>query len=235
VGLSTNDVSESPIVNTVHQFYKRRAIPDLESHVEAQLSVRMFANFDHLECAGDVNSYRLLQINVLLGVDDGLQMLGMIIGRSRDNDRIHFLGIRNSLVRVGTYKELGSVQRCIAFCLLHLVEMLAGDVQLILEHIAQGDHASAERLPFSDASFTAVAMSVVFVLGECHRVMTARGRIAIYTTAPELRGTPAAPEPPASRGHFYADEELVALARRAGFANAAVANDGGGQLLTARA
>lgn len=102
---------------------------------------------------------------------------------------------------------------------------------------------SAEELPFADASFTAVAMSVVFfllpdpvtVLRQCRRVLAPGGRVAIYTTSPELRGTPAAPEPLASRGHFYEDEELVALARRAEFADAAVANDHGGQLLTARA
>ena len=101
----------------------------------------------------------------------------------------------------------------------------------------------AGSLPFVDAAFTAVAMSVVFfflddpigVLRECRRVLRAAGRLAVYTTAPELRGTPAAPEPIASRGHFYSDEELAELARRAGWTEVAVANADGGQLLTARA
>jgi ubiquinone/menaquinone biosynthesis C-methylase UbiE len=100
---------------------------------------------------------------------------------------------------------------------------------------------SAERLPFADRSFTAVAMSVVFffledpvgALGECRRVLTPGGRIAVYTTSPALRGTPAAPEPLAALGHFYEDERLATLAREAGFAAAEVVNDGGGQLLTA--
>jgi SAM-dependent methyltransferase len=104
-------------------------------------------------------------------------------------------------------------------------------------------HAGADSLPFADVSFTAVAMSVVFfflndpvdVLRECRRVLVAGGRLAIYTTAPELRGTPAAPEPLAGRGHFYADEELAALARRAGLVDVRVLNERGGQLLTARA
>lgn len=103
--------------------------------------------------------------------------------------------------------------------------------------------ASAERLPFADASFTAVAMSVVFmfladpvaVLSECRRVLAPGGRVAIYTTAPELRGTPAAPEPLASHAHFHSDEDLVAIARRAAFEDARVVNDRGGQLLTATA
>lgn len=101
----------------------------------------------------------------------------------------------------------------------------------------------AEDLPYPPTSFTAVAMSVVFfllpdpvtVLTECRRVLQPAGRLACYTTAPELRGTPAAPEPLASRGYFYEDEQLLALARGAGLHDVVVANDGGGQLLTARA
>lgn len=102
---------------------------------------------------------------------------------------------------------------------------------------------SAERLPFADASFTAIAMSIVFffladpiaVLGECRRVLVPGGHLAVYTTSPALRGTPAAPEPLASRGRFYEDEELAELARQAGLAAVAVVNDNGGQLLTATA
>ncbi len=100
----------------------------------------------------------------------------------------------------------------------------------------------AEQLPFGDESFTAIAMSIVFVflpdpiavLRECRRALAPDGRIAVYTTSPALRGTPAAPEPLASRGHFYEDEELADLARHAGLAAVSVVNDNGGQLLTAR-
>jgi len=103
--------------------------------------------------------------------------------------------------------------------------------------------AKAEALPFADKTFTALAMSIVFfffddptgALCECQRVLRPGGRLAIYTTGPELRGTPAAPEPLASHGHFYADQELTDLVRRAGLAEARVSNDRGGQLLTARA
>jgi SAM-dependent methyltransferase len=106
-------------------------------------------------------------------------------------------------------------------------------------HVVLG---AAERLPFADESFTAVASSVVFlflpdpaaVLGECRRVLAPAGRLAIYTTAPELKGTPAAPEPLAGRGRFYDDDALAALALGAGLADVAVSNDGGGQLLSAR-
>lgn len=103
--------------------------------------------------------------------------------------------------------------------------------------------ARAESLPFADDTFSAVAMSIVFffldepvaVLRECRRVLRPGGRLAVYTTGPELRGTPAAPEPIASLGHFYTDEELAELARRAQLRDVGVRNDRGGQLLTARA
>jgi SAM-dependent methyltransferase len=103
--------------------------------------------------------------------------------------------------------------------------------------------AEAESLPFDDATFGAISMSVVFIffadpvqaLRECRRVLCPGGRLAVYTTGPELRGTPAAPEPIASRGHFHTDAELAELAERADLRAVAVSNDGGGQLLTARA
>jgi ubiquinone/menaquinone biosynthesis C-methylase UbiE len=102
---------------------------------------------------------------------------------------------------------------------------------------------SAEDLPWPEGAFAAVAMSVVFmflpdpvgVLEECRRVLTPAGRLAIFTTAPELRGTPAAPEPLASRCHFYNDAELAALLRSAGFTVPSVINDDGGQLVTGSA
>jgi len=99
----------------------------------------------------------------------------------------------------------------------------------------------AERLPFADASFSAVSMSVVFfffadpvaVLRESARVLEPDGRLAVFTTSAALRGTPAAPEPIASLGHFHTDAELVGFAAAAGLVGPAVRDDDGGQLLTA--
>ena len=56
----------------------------------------------------------------------------------------------------------------------------------------------------------------------------------LCTSSAELRGTPAAPQPLAARGHFHSDRELLELARRAGLELAAVIRDGGGQLLHAK-
>jgi ubiquinone/menaquinone biosynthesis C-methylase UbiE len=104
--------------------------------------------------------------------------------------------------------------------------------------------AEADRLPFDDAAFTAISCIVAFfffsepvaTLREFGRVLDpGRGRIAVYTTAPEMKGTPAAPYPLASRGHFYEDDELAAHARDAGFGAVEVLRpDEGSQLLVAR-
>jgi Methyltransferase domain len=98
-------------------------------------------------------------------------------------------------------------------------------------------------MPFGDGAFTAVSCIVAFfffadpvaALREMRRVLDReRGRVGVYTTPPELKGTPAAPYPLATRGHFYQDAELEQLAREAGFADAAVTRADGAQLLTAR-
>jgi ubiquinone/menaquinone biosynthesis C-methylase UbiE len=93
-------------------------------------------------------------------------------------------------------------------------------------------HGRAEALPFRDGEFTAVSCLVAFfffpdpvlALREMRRVLDPElGRIAIYTTAPEAKGSPAAPYPLATRGHFYSDDELVALPLQAGFRSARIA------------
>jgi ubiquinone/menaquinone biosynthesis C-methylase UbiE len=109
---------------------------------------------------------------------------------------------------------------------------------------AQIVHGKAEALPFADAEFTAISCLAAFfffpepvaALREMRRVLDVeRGRIAIMTTAPEAKGTPAAPYPIASRGHYYDDLALRQLALDAGFATADVTRWlEVGQLLVAR-
>lgn len=132
---------------------------------------------------------------------------------------------------------------CTAAGIDHSREMVRLARETNAEAIAAGRleviQADAARLPFEDDAFTRVAMVVVFlflpdpgaVLQECCRVLRPGGRLALYTIPPEFEGHPyAAPEPMASRGYFYTDGELEALASEAGFEDVYVTP---GQLLVA--
>ena len=87
---------------------------------------------------------------------------------------------------------------------------------------------AAVYLPYSDNTFTCAVMTGVFgfiedplrSLSEIRRVLKPPGRLVLFTGTKKLIGTPAAPEPMASRLHFYEDEELLVLAHEAGFAEA---------------
>jgi len=88
--------------------------------------------------------------------------------------------------------------------------------------VREGDAAS---LPFADGTFTCAAMTGVLgflpdpvaVFAEVRRVLKSGGRFVCLGTDPELKGTPAAPEPMASRLRFYDSADLEALGRDAGF------------------
>jgi SAM-dependent methyltransferase len=123
---------------------------------------------------------------------------------------------------------------CSAAGVDHSAEMVRVARELNAEAIAAGRleivQADAARLPFDDDAFTCAATMQVFfffpdparVLAECRRVLQAGGGLAVFTVSEEARGTPAAPEPMASRARFYTDDELVELARGAGFDDATV-------------
>jgi ubiquinone/menaquinone biosynthesis C-methylase UbiE len=88
--------------------------------------------------------------------------------------------------------------------------------------------ADAHALPFADETFTCAAMTGVLgflrepvaALAEIRRVLAHGGRAVILGSDPELKGTPGAPEPMASRLRFYEDDELGQLGREAGFEGA---------------
>jgi SAM-dependent methyltransferase len=122
---------------------------------------------------------------------------------------------------------------CRAKAIDHSPEMVRVARELNAEAIEEGRlelvQGSADRLPFEDDSCTCAAMMQVFffldpepVLAECRRVVRDGGMLAVFTVSEEAKGSPAAPEPMASRGRFYTDEQLVELARTAGFPDATV-------------
>jgi SAM-dependent methyltransferase len=90
--------------------------------------------------------------------------------------------------------------------------------------------ANAESLPFPDATFTCAVMTGVLgflpdpvvALSEVWRVLQKDGRLVALGSDPKMRGTPAAPEPMASRLRFYEDDELGTLAHNSGFGDVRV-------------
>jgi SAM-dependent methyltransferase len=150
------------------------------------------------------------------------------------------LGLRHDdyLVEVGcgggAFLEEALRSGCRAAAIDHSSEMvkLAREVnrEAIQENRLEIREGKADSLPYPDGTFTCAAMTGVFgfiddplkALSEIRRVLAGGGRLVLFTGSKELRGTPAAPEPMASRLHFYEDQELEELARKAGFAEAVV-------------
>ena len=111
----------------------------------------------------------------------------------------------------------------------HSKDMVRVCRELNQEAVAAGRlqivEAPATSLPFPDHSFTCASMhgvlgflaSPVAALREIHRILRPRGRAIVLGSDPELKGTPACPEPIASRVNFYDDQDLLGLASEAGF------------------
>lgn len=85
--------------------------------------------------------------------------------------------------------------------------------------------ADASRLPLVEGEFTCAVMTGVLdflpdpvsALSEIRRALRPGGRMVVYVSSPDLKGTPASPEPFASRLRFYGYEEVLDLASQAGF------------------
>ncbi|HKI55841.1 MAG TPA: methyltransferase domain-containing protein [Trueperaceae bacterium] len=134
----------------------------------------------------------------------------------------------------GAFLKEALERGCRASAVDHSAAMVALAREENAESVAQGRldvrQASADALPFEDESFTCAAMTGVLgflpdpvaALREIRRVLKDGGRLVVFGSDPSQRGTPAAPEPMASRLRFYSDEELARLGHAAGFSDARV-------------
>ena len=93
--------------------------------------------------------------------------------------------------------------------------------------VLEGD---AANLPVDDGAFTKCVCTTAFPffpnpsgsLREMHRALVGGGQLALFMDTAAARGTPAAPEPFASRDRFYEPKELSDLVRAAGFSDVQV-------------
>jgi SAM-dependent methyltransferase len=134
----------------------------------------------------------------------------------------------------GAFLSEALLSRCRAAAVDHSLDMVRLAQEVNHDAVAQGRlevrQASADHLPFPDATFTCATMTGVFgflpdpvaALREIRRVLGSGGRLILLGSDSRWRGTPAAPEPMASRLCFYEDDELQRLAEEAGFAQANV-------------
>jgi SAM-dependent methyltransferase len=118
---------------------------------------------------------------------------------------------------------------CRAAAVDHSPEMVRIAREQNADALAEGRlevvEADAAALPFDDGRFTAAVMTGVLgflpdpvaTFAEIRRVLAPGGRFVALGADPAMKGTPAAPEPMASRLSFYTDEEHERLAREAGF------------------
>ena len=137
---------------------------------------------------------------------------------------------------------------CTAVGLDHSREMvklaIRTNAQAVRDGRLQVVRGEADVVPFETGAITAVSCIVAFlffrdplgVLSELCRVLDPqRGRLAVFTTPPEAKGTPAAPYPLATRGRFYEDAELEQMPLEVGFVTSTVRRtEIGAQLLVAR-
>ena len=134
----------------------------------------------------------------------------------------------------GAFLEEALKSGCRAAAIDHSLEMVRLASELNAEAISRNRleirAGKADSLPYPDGTFTCAVMTGVFgfipeplkALSEVRRVLADGGRFVLFTASKELRGTPAAPEPMASRLCFYEDQELEEMARNAGFDEAFV-------------
>ncbi|HEY6410937.1 MAG TPA: methyltransferase domain-containing protein [Ktedonobacteraceae bacterium] len=148
------------------------------------------------------------------------------------------LSPNDSLIEVGcgggAFLSEALKSGCRASAVDHSPDMVQLALEVNHDAVMQGrlavQRASADLLPFPDSTFTCAVITGVLgflpdpiaALRELRRVLGSGARLVVLGSDLAWKGTPAAPEPMASRLRFYSDDELRQLARDAGFASARV-------------
>lgn len=142
----------------------------------------------------------------------------------RSNDRLLEVGCGG-----GAFLRKALESGCSAAGVDHSPEMVALTEEVNAEAVRSGRlrvvQGDAARLPVGDGDYTCCVSTGAIgffpdplaALKEMNRALAHGGRLAVYAGTVALRGTPAAPEPVASRVRFFEGPELAELARQAGF------------------
>jgi len=144
--------------------------------------------------------------------------------RLSENDRLLEIGCGG-----GAFLKDALKSGCRAAAVDHSPEMVRLAKRVNAAAVREGHldvrESEADSLPFEDSTFTCAVMTSVLgflpdavkVFTEIKRVLAPGGRMIVFSTSKEAKGTIAAPEPMASRIHFYEDAELERMALEAGF------------------
>ena len=143
IGVAASNFAKRAGVNAAHHFHERRAVPDLEADVEAELAFSALANLDDFFRAGHVDGYGLFKIHVLAGSNDRFEVLRMKIRRCGNDNSVDSLGNGNFVKCVRADEELRAVNRAVAFGLLEFVKVGVSSVELVLKQIRKRHNARA--------------------------------------------------------------------------------------------
>src|SRR5215510_6397925 len=91
VRLAANDRTQGAVVNTLHHFYERRAIADLEANIQAELALGALTDLDYFLSAGHIHRDRLFEIDVLPASHNGFEVPWVKIRGCCNYDCIHLL------------------------------------------------------------------------------------------------------------------------------------------------